>query len=28
MPYPSHPPSLDHSNYTWRSVQAMKFLIM
>jgi hypothetical protein len=24
----SHPPSLDHSNYTWRRVQAMKLLIM
>jgi hypothetical protein len=23
MPCPSHPPSLDHSNYTWRRVQVM-----
>jgi hypothetical protein len=23
MPCPSHPPWLDHSNYTWRSVQVM-----
>jgi hypothetical protein len=28
MPYPSHPPWLDHSNYTWRTVQVMKLLIM
>jgi hypothetical protein len=28
MPCPSHPPSLDHSNYTWRRVQVMKLLIM
>jgi hypothetical protein len=28
MPCPSHPPSLDHSNYVWRGVQVMKFLIM
>jgi hypothetical protein len=28
MPCPSHPPWLDHSNYTWRRVQAMKLLIM
>jgi hypothetical protein len=27
MPCPSHPPSLDHSNYTWRRVQVMKLLI-
>jgi hypothetical protein len=26
MPCPSHPPSLDHSNYTWRRVQVMKLL--
>jgi hypothetical protein len=24
---PSHPPWLDHSNYTWRRVQVMKFHI-
>jgi hypothetical protein len=28
MPCPSHPPWLDHSNYTWRGVQVMKLLIM
>jgi hypothetical protein len=28
MPCPPHPPWLDHSNYTWRRVQAMKLLIM
>jgi hypothetical protein len=28
MPCPSHTPSLDHSNYTWRRVQVMKLLIM
>jgi hypothetical protein len=28
MPCPSHPPWLDHSNYTWRRVQPMKLLIM
>jgi hypothetical protein len=28
MPCPSHPPWLDHSNYTWRKIQVMKFLIM
>jgi hypothetical protein len=28
MPCPPHPPSLDHSNYTWRRVQVMKLLIM
>jgi hypothetical protein len=28
MPCPSHPPWLDHSNYIWRRVQVMKFLIM
>jgi hypothetical protein len=28
MPYPSHPPWFDHSNYTWRRVQVMKLLIM
>jgi hypothetical protein len=27
MPCPSHPPWLYHSNYTWRKVQVMKFLI-
>jgi hypothetical protein len=25
---PSHPPLLDHSNYTWRRVQVVKLLIM
>jgi hypothetical protein len=28
MPYPPHPPWLDHFNYTWRRVQVMKLLIM
>jgi hypothetical protein len=28
MPCPSHPPWHDHSNYTWRRVQAMKLLII
>jgi hypothetical protein len=28
IPCPSHPPLLDHSNYTWRRLQVMKFLIM
>jgi hypothetical protein len=28
MPLPSHPPRLDHSNYTWRRVQIMKLLVM
>jgi hypothetical protein len=28
MPRPSHPPRLDHSNYTWRGVQFTKFLLM
>jgi hypothetical protein len=28
MPRPSHPPWLDHPNYTWRRVQVMKLLIM
>jgi hypothetical protein len=28
MSFPSHPPWFDHSNYTWRSVQVMKLLIM
>jgi hypothetical protein len=28
MPYPSHSPGLDHSNYTWRKVQVMKLLQM
>jgi hypothetical protein len=28
MPCPSHPPRLDHSNYTWRIVEIMKLLIM
>jgi hypothetical protein len=28
MPCPSHPPSLDHSNYVWRGVLVMKVLIM
>jgi hypothetical protein len=27
IPFPSHP-WLDHSNYTWKSVQVMKFLII
>jgi hypothetical protein len=27
MSFPSPPPSLDHSNYTWRRVQVMKLLI-
>jgi hypothetical protein len=27
MTCPSHPSRLDHSNYTWRRVQAMKLLI-
>jgi hypothetical protein len=28
MPCLSHPPRLHHSDYTWRSVQVMKLLIM
>jgi hypothetical protein len=28
MPCPSHSPWLQHSNYTWRSVQVMKLLAM
>jgi hypothetical protein len=28
MPCPSLPPWLEHSNYTWRTVQVMKLLIM
>jgi hypothetical protein len=28
MPCPCQPPWLDHSNYTWRSVQIIKLLIM
>jgi hypothetical protein len=28
VPCPSHPPGLDHSNYTWRRVQVIKLLIM
>jgi hypothetical protein len=28
MPCQSHPPWLDHSNYTWRRVKVMKFLVM
>jgi hypothetical protein len=28
MLWQSHPPWLDHSNYTWRRVQVMKLLIM
>jgi hypothetical protein len=28
VPCLSHPPWLDHSNYTWRRVQVMKLLIM
>jgi hypothetical protein len=27
-PAPSHPPSLDNSNYTWQTVQVMKLIIM
>jgi hypothetical protein len=27
MPCPSHPPWLDHSNYTWRRVQVMKLIM-
>jgi hypothetical protein len=26
MSYPSHPPWLEHSTYTWRIVQVMKLL--
>jgi hypothetical protein len=28
MPWPSHPPLLDHSNYTWWTIQVMKLLVM
>jgi hypothetical protein len=28
MPYPSYPPWLHHSNYTWRRAQVMKLLVM
>jgi hypothetical protein len=28
MPRPSYPPWLDNSNYTWRTIQVMKLLIM
>jgi hypothetical protein len=28
MPCPSHHPWLDHSNYTWRRVQVMKYIII
>jgi hypothetical protein len=28
MPRQSHPPRLDHSNYTWRRVQITKLLVM
>jgi hypothetical protein len=28
IPCPSHPPWLDHSNYTWRRVQVMELLVM
>jgi hypothetical protein len=28
MPRPSHPPWLEHSNYTWRRVQAMNSLLI
>jgi hypothetical protein len=28
MPRPSHPPWLDNSNYTWRTVWLTKLLIM
>jgi hypothetical protein len=28
MPCQSHPPWLGHSNYTWRSVEVIKLLIM
>jgi hypothetical protein len=27
MPSTSHPPCLNYSNYTWRSVQVMELLI-
>jgi hypothetical protein len=27
MLYPSNPPWLNHSNYTWKRVQVMKFVI-
>jgi hypothetical protein len=27
MPWPSHPPLRDHSNYTWRRVQVMKLIM-
>jgi hypothetical protein len=26
--YPSHPPKVEHANYTWQIVQVMKFLNM
>jgi hypothetical protein len=28
MPFPPHPPSVYHYNYTWRIVQVMKLVIM
>jgi hypothetical protein len=28
IPCPSHPPGLDHSDYTWRRVQVMRLLII
>jgi hypothetical protein len=28
MPFQSHPPWLDHSNYTWGKMQVMKLLRM
>jgi hypothetical protein len=28
MSYPSHPPWLDYSNYTWKRVEVMKLLIV
>jgi hypothetical protein len=28
MPCPSHPPWVDHSNYTWQGIQVTKFLTM
>jgi hypothetical protein len=28
MPCPSHPLWLDHSNYTWRRIQVMKYFLI
>jgi hypothetical protein len=28
MPGPSHPPRLDHSNYTWQIVHIVELLVM